>query len=222
MTRQLADIRVVKVGGSLFVDPHLAQKLKCWLCEPSARVTILLTGGGAAADMVRTLDQRFQLGEETSHSLAIDAMRILAQALHRMLVDVDMSATWIGDLRMLPEVARLGEIEERPTANPHQKIPAEACRTRVFFLDPVEFMRVDSTGETPCPASWEITSDSIAVRLANFLTARQLVLLKSVAAGHDKSIAELAADGFVDRAFPREAAPFLDAGGEVRFCVLPG
>jgi aspartokinase-like uncharacterized kinase len=61
------------------------------------------------------------------------------------------------------------------------------------------------------PSSWDVTSDSIAARLAIVTGADELVLLKSVPPPDSdlqppSSLRQLAASGYVDRFFPELAA----------------
>jgi aspartokinase-like uncharacterized kinase len=74
---------VVKVGGSLFDLPDLAERLQRWLAPLPA--TLLVPGGGALASAIRQLDRVHHLGEEASHWLALQAMTVNAQFLARLL-----------------------------------------------------------------------------------------------------------------------------------------
>lgn len=56
------------------------------------------------------------------------------------------------------------------------------------------------------PASWDVTSDSLAAWLAGQLSAEELILVKSAAIATGESLAELAARQVVDRAFCDYAA----------------
>src|SRR5271166_3401866 len=71
---------VVKVGGSLFSMPDLAQRLRRWLAQAGPRI-LLVPGGGAAADVVREFDKCHSLGEEASHWLALWSLRLNAELL---------------------------------------------------------------------------------------------------------------------------------------------
>jgi 5-(aminomethyl)-3-furanmethanol phosphate kinase len=56
------------------------------------------------------------------------------------------------------------------------------------------------------PATWDVTSDSLAAWLAIKLGARRLILVKSLASSAlSKSISDLVGSGVVDRGFPRFA-----------------
>ena len=56
------------------------------------------------------------------------------------------------------------------------------------------------------PQSWDVTSDSIAARIARLLECRELILLKSCPPPPDAIQLERAADSqYVDREFPRFA-----------------
>jgi dihydroneopterin aldolase len=71
---------------------------------------------------------------------------------------------------------------------------------------------------TDMPASWDITSDSLAAWLAGQLGARRLVLMKQVALPRDPaSVDDLAARGIVDKAFPR----FLARSGAAASIIGP-
>ena len=69
------DATVIKVGGSLALNP---QKLKI-LCRTLSDISqkqrlIIVPGGGEFADTVRALDKRFDLSVQSSHQMAILAM----------------------------------------------------------------------------------------------------------------------------------------------------
>ena len=52
----MPELRVVKVGGSLFSLDDLAIRLRRWLGDEPPLPTILITGGGAWAEGVRALE----------------------------------------------------------------------------------------------------------------------------------------------------------------------
>jgi dihydroneopterin aldolase len=68
------------------------------------------------------------------------------------------------------------------------------------------------------PASWQVTSDSLAAWLAGKLRAARLLLLKQVELPrHPVGVNELVERGIVDPAFPR----FLKASGAAAFILGP-
>jgi aspartokinase-like uncharacterized kinase len=68
------------------------------------------------------------------------------------------------------------------------------------------------------PASWDVTSDSLAAWLAGKIAARRLLLLKQVdLPRHPVHAAELAARGIVDKAFGQ----FLATSGVAAFILGP-
>jgi aspartokinase-like uncharacterized kinase len=74
------------------------------------------------------------------------------------------------------------------------------------ILDPLPYLLAAeaATKFTPLPHSWDVTSDSIAARVAAELQA-ELVLLKSTPPPSD-DLPAAAASGYVDPYFPTAAA----------------
>ncbi len=186
---------VVKVGGSLLDLPGLGARLRSWLDTQSTREIILVVGGGAAADLIRRADQRYGLGPEKSHWLAIRAMslnsHLLAEILPRSRV--------VNSLELCVEVWQ------------HDATP---------ILDVFELLRADESNPNRLPRFWDVTSDSIAAIVAVLAGASQLILLKSRAPESGKSWMELAQEGYVDPYFARvaEKIPSVRA---VNFLELP-
>ena len=174
-------VRVVKVGGSLFGFRQLAAALRRWLAEQAPATHVLVAGGGAFADAVRTADARFSLGEETSHWLCIDALRVSARLLAALLPEASWTTT-LSELR--------------------SAIAADRCASPIVFC-PADFMRhvEPVVDDHPLPHTWAVTSDSIAARIAEVLGARELVLLKAT----DPPAEAGAAGDYVDSWFPLAA-----------------
>jgi aspartokinase-like uncharacterized kinase len=169
-----ACLAVVKVGGSLYDSPDLGARLRRWLAEsfPSAKV-VLVPGGGGAADVIRHLDRRHGLGEETAHWLALRALTLNAHFLASLLPP----ARVIGELRDIGEKSELA------------------------ILDVHEFARADEARDGRLPHTWAVTSDAVAARVAIVLQARHLVLLKSLTIPRDVNWAEAGRRGWVDESF---------------------
>lgn len=169
---------VVKVGGSLLDWPGLPARLSAYLNERSGERLVLIVGGGAAADTVRTLDRIHRLGEERAHGLALRALDFTAQLLASLVETVDV-------------VERETEIRRVWT---HGRTPVLAARR---WLEEDEARMHDRL-----PHTWDVTSDTIAAHVARRLGAGELVLLKSTELAGARSYDEAARAGLVDAHFP--------------------
>jgi aspartokinase-like uncharacterized kinase len=181
------DVRVVKLGGSLLWQPHLPGRFRAWLAEQPPRANVLVVGGGAFVEGLRELDRAQNLHPSTVHWMAIRALGIISGAVAELL-----------SARLVRVV---GDLQLRPPSTE--------------ILDVEQFLRGDAVGRDPLPESWEVTSDSIAARLAVRLNAGELVLLKSAPPPGDGKLDSLAAAGYVDAWFPRAAS-----GLTVRYVCL--
>jgi 5-(aminomethyl)-3-furanmethanol phosphate kinase len=175
---------VIKVGGSLLDWPELPRRLLAFLdneCGQEACLrgrAALVAGGGAFADLIRTMDQTHALGDQKGHHLAIKSLDLTAELLAALLPG---------------------------SAVVHRQEDLRACRKlgQVPILAPGQLLEeVDDRGADPLPASWNVTSDSIAARIAVLLGARRLILLKSVGLSADIHRGEAARLGLVDAMFP--------------------
>jgi aspartokinase-like uncharacterized kinase len=177
-------IRIVKLGGSLLDWPDFPTALARWLSQQPPALDILIAGGGQIAETIRKADRDFELGEELSHWLCIDAMSISARIV-------------VAAMRGMPLLLTFAELRSE----------AAMKRQSAVVFDPGEFLAEHESllPGRPLPHDWSVTSDSIAARLAETLAADELVLLKS-AELPSESLAELAAQGYVDRYFPVAAA----------------
>jgi len=152
-------IRVVKVGGSLFGFGEFVPAFNGWLAEQPPAVNVLIAGGGKLADVIREADAVWALGDEAAHWLCVDVMGVSARLLATLLPDCRWEAAWDGLLPLLG------------ASDGGQPIVFSA----VQFLRDVEA----NLPPRPLPHSWGVTSDSIAARIAQVLSAGELVLLKS-------------------------------------------
>lgn len=153
--REVSGLVVLKLGGSLLDLPELRQRLDDVLRRYNVAPCLLVVGGGAAADMVRGWDRLHELGDETAHRLALEAMSLNARFVSALLPQ----ANFVADLR---------ECE-----NPWQS-------RRPAVIDPALFVpSLEATCRDPLPHTWEATSDSISAWIASQLDADRLVLLKS-------------------------------------------
>jgi aspartokinase-like uncharacterized kinase len=147
--------RVVKIGGSLLTHNGLCDDLRRWHARQSPAVTLIVVGGGKLVEAIA--DQQLRnpaLNDVAVHWLSIRAMQMNAQ----LLAGLYETSRWIADPA---DIERLTQCDL-----PH-------------LVDPWAFMQLDARSATPLPASWDVSSDSIAARLAEFAAADELVLLKS-------------------------------------------
>jgi aspartokinase-like uncharacterized kinase len=183
---------VVKLGGSLLDLSHLPRKLHTCLEEiarlESSRRAVLIVGGGRVVDALRDLDRRHELGTDKAHWLAIQALDLTASVLEAMV----------------PVSRAIHRIEELEPCWANGVIP---------ILAPGNFLKdVDSIGSDPLPESWEVTSDSIAARIADRLGSPTLYLLKSRILAPETCLEEAAQRGLVDPLFPETAARMARVG----------
>jgi len=170
-------VTVFKIGGSLFDLPNLREVVRRILAARPAAAAVLIAGGGPAADLIRTWDQTYSLGDEAAHELALEAMDLTASLL----------------ARFFPE-ARLVRSE--------QQIRRAAAEGAMCLVCAGCFMKAaESGGRSPLERSWRTTSDSIAAWTAEILGA-ELVLVKSAPLPAGISFEEAARIGFVDECFP--------------------
>jgi aspartokinase-like uncharacterized kinase len=173
-------LRVIKLGGSLLDFEGLVPQLRRWLSEQAPAINLVVVGGGRLVDAIRQIDRAQRLTEQAAHWLSIKAMGLTADSVAGLLPE---EATLIADI---DELVRTG-------------LPA-----RLYILDVGQFLRQESQrSHDPLPASWQVTSDSIAARLARTLSASELVLLKSALPDRCGKLADLIAVGYVDRYFQR-------------------
>ena len=169
---------VVKVGGSLYDLTDLGLRLQRWLEGLREDRVILVPGGGPTVDVLRDLDRKHRLGEDTSHELALRLLAINARFLaallkHGFVVDSLDACSVIWELRGIP------------------------------LLDCHAFLGTESERETNLPHSWDATSDSIAAYVARHACARRLVLLKSTGDPTHGDWVEAARLGIIDPCFAR-------------------
>jgi 5-(aminomethyl)-3-furanmethanol phosphate kinase len=176
--------RVIKLGGSLLECAEWVERFRRWFSQQPAIGSVLVTGGGILADAVRQLDRIHRLDASDAHWLAIGTMSLTSRLVQGLLPEAGWSDRW-------------------------QTLGEQLGGTRLVVFDPREFLETiePTAGGEPLPHGWQVTSDSIAARVAEVLGAEELVLLKSSLPEPPVATLKQAADRqYVDRCFPRFAA----------------
>ena len=160
---------VIKLGGSLLGTPELAHWLTLFARYGDGQL-VIVPGGGIFADAVREAQQRTHCGDDTAHRMAVMAM--------------DQYGMLLAGLN--PALV---------TASSELEIAERGWQHRAIVWLPSAMVLADEH----IPASWQVTSDSLAAWLAAKLNAEQLVLVKSQRPDSARvSLAALIEDGIVD------------------------
>lgn len=173
----------VKIGGSLLSLPDLIERIE-WLLEqrPGTR-PLLICGGGAAADTVRQWQQMHGISDLQAHELALAAMTFNELLLHSALPES----------RLVKDLVELEEAWEQ-----HQR-PILQAEAFIREMEPLV--------EEPVPASWDMTSDSIAAWCGELAGAAELILAKSTDLPEHCTLDSARAAGLVDEAFGHHRRP---------------
>lgn len=138
---------------------------------------IIVPGGGPFADAVRCAQEAIGFDDAAAHRMALLAMEQFAVILAAHSDAYSLAAS-------------RAEIESALAAG---KIP-------------IWLPTAMALGASDLPASWDVTSDSLAAWLAETTGARDLLLIKSCDAAAPVSVEDLAAGKLVDPLFPSFAA----------------
>ncbi len=183
-------VSIVKVGGSLLDWPDLPDRLTAFLDERRqanpAVLDVLICGGGPFVDTIRQLDHVHHLDDFAAHWLAIQAMNLASTVL----------------LCLLPGAAGVHQLDAIGPDWPRKEIP--------LLVPSVAMEELEGRHPNPLPASWDVTSDSIAAWIAGTIRARSLVLLKSADLPPRPTREAAAQLGRVDPFFPLISSPIAD------------
>jgi len=146
--------RVVKLGGSTLSAVDYVDRLQQWSALQTPAQTIVVVGGGIEIGAIARSQQRRHFSDAAAHWMCIDVMgRNVEQVL----------AKW-------PTARKLAGLDLLP--------PSDGT-SETWLLDPRPFMEHDARQRNALPESWDVSSDSIAARVAHRAEADELVLLKS-------------------------------------------
>jgi aspartokinase-like uncharacterized kinase len=186
-------IRIIKIGGSLLGRVGLPQAIECWAANVDSHVRALnvwVVGGGAAVDVIRDLDAEHGLPAEVVHWSSIRMMDVNARLLAHHFPAWNV-------------VDRLGKIISSGSrlASEDDSVEPVVHSTNLLVQPTAIIQELERSGlGSSCilPASWDVTSDSIAAWLGMKLGAMEVVLLKSCSVP-DVDLRQLQALGVVDR-----------------------
>jgi aspartokinase-like uncharacterized kinase len=167
-----------------------ARELEDWLdaLATCAGRVVVVPGGGPFADAVRAAQARMRFDDRAAHHMALLAMEQYGVAL----------ASLRPGLRLAASIAAIRQALSEPL------VPVWSPTGMVLGADDV-------------PASWAVTSDSLAAWLAGAIGAARVLLVKRAAAVGPIDAEQLAATGIVDAAFPS----FLRASGAAATIMGP-
>jgi aspartokinase-like uncharacterized kinase len=163
---------IIKLGGSLSYSGALVNSLNAVEKNYQGRAVVIVPGGGAFADQVRLAQQHWQFDDTIAHHMALLAMQQMALMFKGLKPGFAMAYT-------------VSAIQE------------QLSRQKIVIWSP-DIIELDNAG---IPASWDITSDSLAAWLAKTVSASELILIKSAAIDADLSLQQLAKQNIVDKAF---------------------
>ncbi len=163
---------VVKLGGSLSQSDALIKCLNSVEQNYQGRAVVIVPGGGAFADQVRLAQQRWQFDDKTAHRMAILAMQQMALLFNGIKGDFAIA-------RLVADIQK--QLLQKKTV--------------IWSPDIVELECAS------VPASWDITSDSLAAWLATALSAKELILVKSANIDAGFSLQQLAEKNILDKGF---------------------
>ena len=141
-------LTIVKLGGSHALAPHLRNWLSA-LAGCGGRV-IVVPGGGPFADQVRQAQIEMKFDDRAAHHMALLAMEQFGAAICNLETTLVPAAS----LRQLRQTLRSG-------------------RTPVWMATKMALAAAASL-----PASWDVTSDSMAAWLAARVGSANVVLVK--------------------------------------------
>ena len=168
---------VIKLGGSLAAAERLPQLLRCLAAAGSGRC-VLVPGGGPFADAVRVAQRQWRFDDARAHHMALLAM-----------VQYGLLLTGLNPaLQAAPDPAT---------------IRAALAAGRLPVWTGVTAALADPGLE----ASWQLTSDSLAVWLARRLNAAGALLAKTVPPPA-ATLSDLAAARYIDPQCPAQAERF--------------
>ncbi len=145
---------VIKLGGSLYNSKYLIQWLKVisdYINNESNKHNIIIVpGGGPFADIIRDADKKFKLDPIHAHNMAVLGM----QQYGYLMASLCSNFSLAGNEK---DILHNWQTGKAVIWEPYQMV-SSSCELE---------------------KSWQVTSDSLATWLAKYLSADQLVFIKS-------------------------------------------
>ena len=149
---------IVKIGGKILenresIESTISQ-FKSLMDNDILQKVIIIPGGGSRADFIRSMDDKLNLGETLAHWMAIYAMNHNGVELCKRFNELYCIINYI-------------ELQET--------LKSESKKLISVFL-PYDYL----VQEDQLPHSWEVTSDSITLYLADKLELKECYLIKDI------------------------------------------
>jgi aspartokinase-like uncharacterized kinase len=180
-------VRVIKLGGSLLDYADLPDALRHWLAGQPPAQHVMVVGGGPLADVIRRTHRVHGLDQAAAHWLCVDLLSVTTRLVSELLPGAHVIRSY-------------AQLCERLEGGQTLSAGLNPCPT---LFDPGSYLREDEPrlpGKR-LPKNWDVSSDSIAGRLAITVGADELVLLKSALPSTPPEILHLVATGYIDRNF---------------------
>ncbi len=166
-------MRVIKLGGSVSKSQELYGWIRAIIDLSNERI-VIVPGGGGFADQVRSLQAYWHFNDSVAHEMAILAMQNMAVCY----AGLDSALRVATSLEDINNILSQGQV---PVWSP-----------TLSWLD-----------QQNVAHSWDVTSDSLSVIIAQVLAAKQLILVKSLRVSKEITVAELVEREIADKAFSR-------------------
>jgi aspartokinase-like uncharacterized kinase len=162
---------VIKLGGSLATANTLLHCLNSLEQNYQGKTVVIVPGGGAFAEQVRLAQQHWKFDDHSAHAMALLAMQQMAWLIKGLKANFVLAHS-------------VHAIQQQ-------------CGQKILIWSP----DIDELTQAGIPATWDITSDSLAAWLAKTLLADELIIVKSAAIDSTLSLEQLSDCGIIDKAF---------------------
>jgi aspartokinase-like uncharacterized kinase len=162
---------IIKLGGSLLSSGSLREWLSI-IVEHGAGKLVIVPGGGIFADQVRDAQKKLKFDDKAAHQMALLAMEQFAHLLKSYAPDLGLSDSIEG-------IQKAISLNQVPVWLPFKMI--NSCQD--------------------VSANWDLTSDSLALCLAEQLNTEHVMLLKPLSS-NNLNARQLSESGLVDKDFP--------------------